>query len=687
MSALGSANLQDSATELLASQSGQPAGPNVLPPFSGNLSVDEGLKLSNENFKQLIENSFNTKKTLLDNVERNPAFPTPNLLAHFASKANLVGKCGYFFKGVVVPPLSQLTATPSFPTPHVLAQFASKAYEDYKVGETDAQYETRLALPDGWKLLTTASNGSKANGYFGAAYWHPEHQQVVIAHRGTNPTNLGALWTDLKGVTLNQYVRQMESASTFAHEVVEVLREVSRMKKVCFQLFFTGHSLGGWLAQVTTFTTEYLKRVGKFFLQSNDDIYCYHPHTVVFESPGCKDMLSQMKDTFDVRLDGCSIDLEHLDITSYLSAPNRINTCNAHLGTVYRIFLDFSKMSWLKKHTGLFNIEAHSIQKIVEFFQTNDEDFFQTNEGLIHNDEQDKPKILVVNDWPICAGFRRGEEYKRFFKEANYLNDYHREVTDVTFQIEGYHPLRYQTKSYDERVSRLSVFCQQERQFLESYYLLRQLPEFFTPKELFSEIEDSQVQEQAVNIFKGFEIENNKISCTEVSELQALIAYVKRLLQLFPGIKEKTNRAWSSDEIRSRVYQIETRRYIERINQNPLEFNSDASRFRESLESFREFLESEQQKLLHLQMVDGDEWTGLIKLYQVLLKTSCMIEGQYTVLKLEHFLKLNQFMELNRVMQSTVTPHLLLIACEDNQQLDEETKDVIRTVCDTIKLK
>ena len=88
----------------------------------------------------------------------------------------------------------------------MLAQFANKAYTYYKSRETDAQYETRLALPDGWKLLTTACNNSKVNGYFGAAYWHPEHQQIVIARRGTDPKNLGALWTDFKGVMRNHCV-------------------------------------------------------------------------------------------------------------------------------------------------------------------------------------------------------------------------------------------------------------------------------------------------------------------------------------------------------------------------------------------------------------------------------------------------------------------------------------------------
>jgi len=53
---------------------------------------------------------------------------------------------------------------------------------------------------------------------------------------------------------------------------------------------------------------------------------------------------------FDVRLDGRSIALEHLNITSYLSAANRINTFNAHLGTVYRIFPDFSDMGWWERN-------------------------------------------------------------------------------------------------------------------------------------------------------------------------------------------------------------------------------------------------------------------------------------------------------------------------------------------------
>jgi hypothetical protein len=51
-----------------------------------------------------------------------------------------------------------------------------------------------------------------------------------------------------------------------------------------------------------------------------------------------------MKDAFDVLLDGRHTALNHLDITSCLSAPNRINTDNNRVGTVNFIFIDLSDM-------------------------------------------------------------------------------------------------------------------------------------------------------------------------------------------------------------------------------------------------------------------------------------------------------------------------------------------------------
>ena len=75
-----------------------------------------------------------------------------------------------------------------------------------------------------------------------------------------------------------------------------------------------------------------------------------------------------MADKFDARQHGCTNDLQHLDITSYLSAPNRINTCNSHVGTIYCIFTDLSDMSFFGKHTPLSNIATQRLDKTVEAF-------------------------------------------------------------------------------------------------------------------------------------------------------------------------------------------------------------------------------------------------------------------------------------------------------------------------------
>jgi len=76
---------------MLPSPADQQSEQSVLLPFSGELRVDDKIKLSNANLKQTIHD---------------------------------------FFEDKIITTLSQLTSTPTFPTPHVLAQFASKAYTD-----------------------------------------------------------------------------------------------------------------------------------------------------------------------------------------------------------------------------------------------------------------------------------------------------------------------------------------------------------------------------------------------------------------------------------------------------------------------------------------------------------------------------------------------------------------------------
>jgi len=110
---------------------------------------------------------------------------------------------------------------------------------------------------------------------------------------------LKGVWTDLLGFVLNKFEKQMNSASTFAEKVYSAitLRSIRLNLNQHFQLFFTGHSLGAWLAQITTITTKYLRFYNNMEKSSTFQNYQeeeYNAHTVVFDSSGCKETLSKI---------------------------------------------------------------------------------------------------------------------------------------------------------------------------------------------------------------------------------------------------------------------------------------------------------------------------------------------------------------------------------------------------------
>jgi predicted nucleic-acid-binding Zn-ribbon protein len=222
----------------------------------------------------------------------------------------------------------------------------------------------------------------------------------------------------------------------------------------------------------------------------------------------------------------------------------------------------------------------------------------------------------------------------------------------------GYYPLRYQTKAYDECTNSLRTFNLDHRDFLEIYCRLCQVKEFFHPDDLFSVLNNAEAAKEAQQKLQDFELDSESVRCPHASTLHALIPYVKRLVRLFPHIKENINAKVSSPQIRNRVYQHETRGNIENIDKNAFDFIPGAL-------GLKEFLTSDQQ-VWQLQMVDGDAWTGITKVYRVLQNTSCTpnytSNGQYTVLKLKRLLTVN--CNIKELLASMETPHLLIVLSE-----------------------
>ena len=194
------------------------------------------------------------------------------------------------------------------PKPYYCARFAKLAYSSKK------ELEKGCGLPEGWSFFDSRDNSEK-NGYFGAAFVNHSTGQIILAHRGTHSI-VKDLQTDVLGVVKGVVEGQQESALEFTKDVLQ------EADKKGYRLGFVGHSLGGWLAQLTTAWCK---------AQGVDDVYA-----VTMDAPGAKGML---KSYLDGRafIPMADMDSDGIDLTNYLSLPNLVNSCNEQTGDIFHI--------------------------------------------------------------------------------------------------------------------------------------------------------------------------------------------------------------------------------------------------------------------------------------------------------------------------------------------------------------
>jgi len=253
---------------------------------------------------------------------------------------------------------------PPFPEEKVIAKFSSRVYyEPKRKWQLIKPKNIQTAeLPDKWVTLTTAYNSK--NGFFGAAYWNADHQQLIIAHRGTNA------WADLRGVMMGAYTPQVLSAITFVDKIKESVIKFNKCPDTFIHVTITGHSLGGWLAQITTLSIEFLKlqKVNELSFFVLGDSPSIHAHTLVFESPGAKDILEKIEADFENKYKIGMIKLNDLDITTYLLAANVINSFGKHVGNVYEIDMEFNINSFYGYVRTLFSGKNWVVRFIPTWF-------------------------------------------------------------------------------------------------------------------------------------------------------------------------------------------------------------------------------------------------------------------------------------------------------------------------------
>lgn len=188
-------------------------------------------------------------------------------------------------------------------------------------------YDSNCKIDEPWlqlKNIYSGKNSLKARICINTA-----DRQLVIAFKGTTWYSLRDWSTNYNSVFMGKEANShCNSAATVGAKARRILEQFHGR----VHLIITGHSLGGYLAQLAAFAAQNLCiENGKFQTVDLDKCIEIYSHTVVFDSPPAADRI--MQSTFGNPIK--SIENLRLDVTNYIKSANIINFYSAtarHLG-------------------------------------------------------------------------------------------------------------------------------------------------------------------------------------------------------------------------------------------------------------------------------------------------------------------------------------------------------------------
>ena len=147
----------------------------------------------------------------------------------------------------------------------------------------------------------TKSNSEVSNhGYKSILYLNDKHKQLVLAFRSLTMSEIEANSRLILAEHTTQAFLDTQSA-------------VELSKQTQYALSFTGYSFGAWLAEQSALYCH--------MVLAHEDLQAVR--AVIFESPGST--ITQYTDLVGV------------DVVTYLSEANFVNTCGTHVGKVFAL--------------------------------------------------------------------------------------------------------------------------------------------------------------------------------------------------------------------------------------------------------------------------------------------------------------------------------------------------------------
>jgi hypothetical protein len=188
----------------------------------------------------------------------------------------------------------------------LVAEYAILSRETYSVRDYGGSYN----LPSGWIIHQIRSpRGTWGNCY--VEFINHQKKEIVVSVRGTDDVLNVMSDIGLAFASIYEGMLFLPPGQVDLENFVERILYSESVQKHNYNIKIIGHSLGGAMAELAAV---------KFGIEC-----------ISFESPGALHMMQQFPHEYL---------LEHFRfVTSYLSAPNIINTLNPHPGFIYRMHL------------------------------------------------------------------------------------------------------------------------------------------------------------------------------------------------------------------------------------------------------------------------------------------------------------------------------------------------------------
>ena len=279
------------------------------------------------------------------------------------------------------------------PTDYVHGLLSNHSYDEPKVGDKidlkDLAEKLGHESPTSTWEIVQVQEDTNDSGFYSALYVNKSTHQAVLAFQGTYP-DLKKPGRVVKDLVIEDMIGVLGNAVTKQQELVYIATKdaVDYAKRSGFNLSITGHSLGGYLAEL-----------GIAFCYLDFDYR--EVKGIVFDSPGTDRKLHTFQSS--VINPSTEFKIGNLPITAYLSAPNFVNSCNGHPGEVYRVYPKLKGPDWANK----FVERAQSLSIVGPIIETgNKSSVALLGHSLIiilseFDSTTGKPKEYVrVKDWP-----------------------------------------------------------------------------------------------------------------------------------------------------------------------------------------------------------------------------------------------------------------------------------------------